>query len=154
LDLIGSQLRRDYMEAFLQAPVAVRVALVERMPKLGVTAAEARILADHMARTLVDDGLSGGVPMDSEAVAAGKGIFDRLGCIACHIVGNGGGFVGPDLNGSGARLLPGWTVAFLMSPEQWKPRTLQPDYGLARKEAESVTAYVLSLPPRKGQLAP
>ncbi len=39
LDRIGSQLRRDYIEAFLLEPVAVRVALAERMPKLGMTPA-------------------------------------------------------------------------------------------------------------------
>ena len=61
---------------------------------------------------------------------------------------------GPDLNGSGTRLKPGWTVAWLLDPERWKPGTLQPDHGLTREEAEALTAYTLSLPPRKGRATP
>jgi hypothetical protein len=66
-------------------------------------------------------------------------------------VGDSGGYVGPELNGSGARLKPGWTVEWLLDPERWKPGTLQPDHGLSRDEAEAVTAYVLSLPARTGR---
>jgi len=150
-DRIGSQLSRDYIEAFILEPAAVRVSIAERMPRLGVTAVEARVLADHMARVLVDDRLTGDIASDPATIERGKRLFDRLGCVGCHIAGESGGYVGPDLNGSGKRLKPGWTVEWLRAPGRWKPETLQPDYGLSREEAEALAAYTLSLPPRKGK---
>jgi mono/diheme cytochrome c family protein len=154
LDRIGSQLRRDYIERYLQKPIAVRVALSERMPHLNITAEEARLLAGHLSSVMLDDDLDADVPRDAPTVARGRELFDRHGCQACHIVGDRGGYVGPDLNGSGERLQPGWTVAWLLDPERWKPGTLQPDHGLTRDEAEALTAYVLSIPPRKAGATP
>jgi mono/diheme cytochrome c family protein len=154
LDRIGSQLRRDYIESYLQKPIAVRVALSERMPHLNVTEDEARVLAGYLATVMLDDDLHAEIPRDPKTVARGRELFDRHGCAACHIVGDRGGYVGPDLNGSGARLQPGWTVAWLLDPERWKPGTLQPDHGLTREEAEALAAYVLSIPPRKAPVTP
>jgi mono/diheme cytochrome c family protein len=154
LDRIGSQLRREYLEGFLVEPVAVRVGLAERMPKLGLTAGEAKTLAAHMSAVLVDDTLAGDLPADAATLARGKLLLDRLGCIGCHMVGEGGGYVGPELNGSGLRLLPRWTAEFLRDPERWKPGTLQPSYGLSGEEAEALAAYTLSLPARKGRRTP
>jgi mono/diheme cytochrome c family protein len=151
LDRIGSQLQRGYIEQYVQRPIAVRVGLPERMPHLNIAPGEARVLADFLSTVMVDDALRGDVPRDAGAVARGKELFDRHGCQGCHIVGDQGGFVGPDLNGSGERLRPGWTVAWLLDPERWKPGTLQPDHGLTRDEAEALTAYVLSIPARKGR---
>ncbi len=99
----------------------------------------------------VDDAIESKVPTDAATVARGQALADRHGCVACHIVGNEGGYVGPELNGSGARLKPGWTVAWLMTPQRWKPGTLEPDRGLARPEAEALAAWVLSLPARKAK---
>jgi mono/diheme cytochrome c family protein len=151
LDRIGSQLQRDYIEQYLQKPIAVRVSLPVRMPHLNITPGEARVLADYLSTVMVDDSLESEVPQDAAAVARGKELFDRHGCQGCHIVGDRGGLVGPDLNGSGGRLQPGWTVAWLQDPERWKPGTLQPDHGLTREEAGDLTAYVLSIPPRKAK---
>ena len=153
LDRIGSQLRRAYVEQYLQKPIAVRVGLAERMPHLNIAPAEARLLADYLEAVMVDDTLEAGVARDAATVERGRELFDRHGCIGCHIVGERGGFVGPDLNGSGSRLEPGWTVAWLLDPERWKPGTLQPDYGLSREEAEALTAYTLSLPARRAKAA-
>jgi mono/diheme cytochrome c family protein len=151
LDRIGSQLTREHLERYIAKPYGVRVALPERMPHLNVAPEEARTLAAYLSTVMVDDAIEGTVPVDAVTVARGKQLFDRHGCVGCHIVGDKGGYVGPDLNGCGARLKPGWTVAWLLEPERWKPGTLEPDHGLTRPEAEALTAYVLSLPARKAK---
>jgi len=150
LDRIGSQLRREHIEQYLQNPIAVRVSLPERMPHLNIAPAEARVLADYLSTVMVDDDLDAAVATDAATEARGREHFDRLGCVGCHIVGERGGYVGPELNGSGSRLKPGWTVAWLVDPERWKAGTLQPDYGLTRDEAEALAAFTLSLPARAG----
>jgi len=151
LDRIGSQLTRDHLERFIGQPYGVRVALPERMPHLNIAPEEARVLAGYLSTVMVDDALEGAVPSDAATVARGKELFDRHGCAGCHIVGNSGGYVGPDLNGGGARLKPGWTVAWLLEPERWKRGTLEPDRGLTKPEAEALAAYALSLPARKAK---
>jgi len=149
LDRIGSQLTRDHIERFVQKPYGVRVSLQERMPQLGVTPAEAKVIADHLSTVMIDDALASDVKRDAATVERGHALFARDGCAACHIAGETGGYVGPELNGSAARLLSGWTVAWLMAPQRWKPGTLEPDRGRSREEAEALAAYVLSLPARK-----
>jgi mono/diheme cytochrome c family protein len=151
LDRIGSQLRRDYIERFVQNPIGVRVSLPVRMPHLNIAPEEARVLADYLSTVMVDDSLEVEVPRDPATVARGRELFDRHGCIGCHIAGEHGGYVGPELNGSGSRLKAGWTVAWLMDPERWKPGTLQPDYRLSRADAEALAAYTLSLPARRAK---
>ncbi|MFN8094667.1 MAG: c-type cytochrome [Vicinamibacteria bacterium] len=151
LDRIGSQLTREHLEAFVQKPYGVRVSLPERMPQLGVTAAEARVIAGYFSTVMIDDAVEGGVPRDAASIERGRVLFARDGCAACHIAGEKGGYVGPELNGSAARLKPGWTVSWLMTPQRWKPGTLEPDTGRSREEAEALAAYVLSLPPRKAK---
>lgn len=150
-DRIGSQLTRDHIERFVQKPYGVRVSLQERMPQLNVAPEEARVLAGYLSTVMVDDALEAVVPTDAATLARGRQLFERDGCVACHIAGEKGGYVGPELNGSAARLKPGWTVAWLMAPQKWKPGTLEPDRGLARADAEALAAYVLSLPARKAK---
>jgi len=129
----------------------VRVSLPERMPHLNVAPEEARLIADHLSKVMVDDAVEFPVPSDAATIERGRALFDRHGCVACHIAGEKGGYVGPELNGSAARLKPGWTVSWLESPQKWKPGTLEPDRGLDRADAEALAAYVLSLPARKAR---
>jgi mono/diheme cytochrome c family protein len=149
LDRIGSQLQRGYLQSYLQNPGAVRVSIEERMPNFRMTAAEAGTLAEHFSGAFVDDALEGPVATSPERARQGQQLFDRLGCRGCHIVGGHGGYVGPDLSDAGRRLKPGWTLAWLLKPENWKPGTLQPDYGLTPEQAQALTAYLMSLSPAK-----
>jgi sulfur oxidation c-type cytochrome SoxX len=150
-DRIGSQLTRDHIERFVQKPYGIRVSLPERMPQLNVSPDEARVVADYFSKVMVDDAVELAVPSDAATVERGRALFDRHGCVACHIAGEKGGYVGPELNGSAARLKAGWTVSWLMSPQRWKPGTLEPDRGLSRADAEALAGYVLSLPARKAK---
>jgi mono/diheme cytochrome c family protein len=153
LDRIGSQLQRGYLQSYLENPGAVRVSLEERMPYFHMTSAEARALTDYFSTVFVDDRLEAPVASPGSA-RQGQQIFQRLGCRGCHIVGGQGGYVGPDLSDSGRRLKPGWTTAWLLKPEQWKPGTIQPDYGLTPEEAQALTAYLMSLTAAKAGSRP
>ena len=72
-------------------------------------------------------------------------MYASLGCRGCHIVGTGGGYVGPDLGDTANRLKPGWIQAWLLSPQKWKAGTLQPDYALKADQARDLTAYLMTL---------
>jgi hypothetical protein len=64
LDRIGSQLRSDHVERYVQKPYAIRVGLPERMPHLNIAPEEARVLAEHLSQVMVDDALEAPVPSD------------------------------------------------------------------------------------------
>lgn len=153
LDRIGSQLKRDYLESYLKNPFAVRVSVEERMPHFNMTDSEARSLADYLSLVFVDDRLEKPIALDTDEARRGQQLFEKLGCRGCHIVGGKGGYVGPDLSDGSHRLKAGWTEAWLLKPQKWKPGTLQPDYGLAPDDARALTAYVMSLsaPPPGGR---
>ncbi len=48
-------------------------------------------------------------------------------------------------DGAGLRLTPGWTKAWLLAPQRWKPGTLEPERGLTEAQAAELAAYLMTL---------
>jgi mono/diheme cytochrome c family protein len=142
-DRIGSQLQRSHVESYVARPFTVRVGLSARMPRLGLTPEEARLIADHFASVFVDDALDAGAGPDASLAARGQELYDARGCRACHIVDARGGYVGPDLSGAGLRLTPGWMAAWLSDPQRWKPGTIEPNAGLTDDDRRALAAYLV-----------
>jgi cytochrome c2 len=99
-------------------------------------------------------------------LAAGRKVFETVGCMACHRVGDDrrgldtlktsagkdattvpGSFRahGPNLDGSGSKLNPGWVYAWVRNPKGYWHETRMPNLRLSDKEAADVTAYLMSL---------
>jgi hypothetical protein len=146
LDRIGSQLQRDYVAKYLLNPGAVRVSVEARMPVFHMTAGEAKTIADYFANVFVDDAVERyDAHFTAVDVRRGQELYEQLGCRGCHQLGTKGGYVGPELSGTGTRLKPGWIAAWLLQPQSFKPDTLQPDYRLSAADARALTAYLSSL---------
>ena len=83
-------------------------------------------------------------PQLSEVEAAGKALFDKMGCPSCHAIGGEGGTRGPDLTNFGAkpdardRVLLHFRVGGV-------PGSFMPGYELSDAELSSLAAYLLSL---------
>jgi mono/diheme cytochrome c family protein len=145
-DRIGSQLQRDYIASYLLNPGAVRVSVEARMPVFHMLKTEADTIADYFTMVFRDDSVDRYDTNFTPAEARrGAELYAQLGCTGCHQVGLQGGYVGPDLSNAGRRLMPGWTAAWLTSPETYKPGTLQPDYGLSEADVRALTAYLATL---------
>jgi cytochrome c oxidase subunit 2 len=95
------------------------------------------------------------VPAD-ETAAAGRRVFERTACIACHRVAGtrATGRAGPDLThlmsratlASGAAdNTPANLRQWIDKPDSIKPRSLMPAMNLDAKELDEVTAYMLTL---------
>jgi len=95
------------------------------------------------------------VPLN-EAAAAGRTVFERTACVACHRVAGtqAAGRVGPDLThlmsratlASGAAdNTPANLRQWIEKPDSIKPRSLMPAMNLSGKELDEVTAYLLTL---------
>jgi len=114
--------------------------------------AEANTIADYFSTVFLDDGME---RYDANFTAAesarGQALYGQLGCPACHQLGASGGYVGPELSMTGARLKPGWISAWLTNPGKYKPGTLQPDYGLPAADVRALTAYLSTLGQRTGR---
>lgn len=165
LDGEGSRVQRAWLERFLREPVTLRMDQAERMPVLGISEAEAARLAAWIETSLGDDRIEEGVvpaaPVvaevsgtgagaveagaSSEAVAAGRAHFERLGCPSCHVAGGEGEMKGPVLDGSRERLDPDYVFALLTRGPAVVPMGRHPDQRYPEDEARAITAYVMGL---------
>lgn len=144
LEAEGSKVNRNWLFEYLRVPYAIRPTVEERMPRFRMSESEARVLAQYISSVLVDDSIIelGSEELSDEQASRGKELFQEKGCRGCHIVGNTGGYVGPQLNNTGERLKPGWIVSWLMAPLYYKPNTVHPDYGFSFEEAKTLAAYL------------
>ena len=107
---------------------------------------EAKTIADYLSTVFLDDRVEQyDTNFTSAEARRGQELYGQLGCQACHQLGTKGGYVGPELSTTGARLKPGWIAAWLLTPQTYKPGTLQPDYSLSSADARALTAYLNSL---------
>jgi cytochrome c2 len=97
---------------------------------------------------------------------AGRRLFESVGCLGCHRIGSDRRGVdvaapgaprvpgidaaafrthGPNLDGSGSKLNPGWLYAWLRDPRALWHETRMPSLRLTEREAADLTAYLMSL---------
>jgi cytochrome c oxidase subunit 2 len=102
--------------------------------------------------------VAGGAPVTGDA-AAGRDLFPRKGCIACHVaqgVQGATGTIGPNLNGigdpakrpklaDGAANTPEHIREWIKDPQALKPGTMMPNLQLTDKEADDLTALLVTL---------
>lgn len=87
-------------------------------------------------------------PELTEAQAAGKAVFEKMGCVSCHSLSGQGGTRGPDLTDFGARSDAEQRVLLHFTGVSRDAESLMPGYQLTQDELRWLAAYLLSL--RKG----
>ena len=101
---------------------------------------------------------SSGAPIAGDA-ANGRTLFTAKGCIACHTaqgVQGATGTIGPNLNGigdpakkpkltDGGNNTPEHIREWIKDPQKLKPGTMMPNLQLSDKEADDLTALLLTL---------
>jgi len=130
-------------------PYSIRPIIAERMPVLKVSKEEAALLADAIAMIYVDpstpDDPFAGRPASDRDAAEGERLYTTFGCRSCHIIGKNGGYYGPPLTETHARLKPGWVFRFLRNPQRWRADVRCPNYGMTDTDALRLTAYLETL---------
>ena len=87
---------------------------------------------------------------------AGRDLIGHFGCGACHVVPgatDANSHIGPSLAHVGSRTFVGGMVAntpdelvrWLMNPQAIKPGTAMPNFGLSRRDASDIAAYLYTL---------
>ena len=146
---------RVWLTEFLQAPQDLRPHLQASMPRLRISAEEARLIAEH----LIPNGPDAGPSQGGDPIAGRRALIEN-GCADCHAFTgvpalDPGGSVpsapqakqlAPDLRFVRARMTR-------LSAESWiaKPGPLMPSYALSPKTRRDMVAYLfeakLELPP-------
>ncbi|MFQ5536014.1 MAG: c-type cytochrome [Gemmatimonadota bacterium] len=130
--LTGQQVR-DIL-AFLQASNHVEESLVAAA---GGLARPASISAEA--------GVSAEISTDPGDVAKGQTLTAAKGCVGCHVIGGGGGQIGPKLNGVVATKGAEFVARKLANPAFNNPGTLMPNLGLSPDEIRALIAYLATL---------
>jgi len=81
----------------------------------------------------------------SPSVLAGRILYDKNGCAACHSVHGKGGKVGPELTHVGSRRDADWLLRHFKDPQAMSPGSLMPKVMLQEKELNELTEYMMSL---------
>jgi len=135
----GSRVQPRWLFDFLREPYEIRPLLVERMPRFFLPDAEAELLTTWLGVAYARDGLPE-VPADPAEAARGETLFEDLRCRGCHILGERGGAVGPNLSDTGRRLDPRWTAWQLTDPA--RAGAVEPRIVGSAEDARSLAAFL------------
>jgi len=144
LTFAGSKLKRDWIVKFLQDPTEIRPMNRARMPKLGVSAREAGILADWIESDLKSPQVEKSAPdFDSAFGFMGQAkIKAPYGCITCHTFGEEGGKVGPELTHVSTRLKNKWIYNWIKNPKHWIPGVRMPNFNMPDEDLLAITKFL------------
>lgn len=81
----------------------------------------------------------------SPSVLAGRLLYDRNGCTACHSIHGKGGTIGPDLTHVGGKRDADWLMRHFKDPQAVSPGSIMPKVPLQEMELKELTDYMLSL---------
>lgn len=81
----------------------------------------------------------------SKSVIAGRVLYGKNGCVACHSIHGKGGKLGPDLTHVGSKHDADWHMRHFKDPQAVSPGSIMPRLLLQDKEIKELTDYMMSL---------
>jgi len=79
------------------------------------------------------------------SVLAGRLLYDKNGCGACHSIHAKGGTIGPDLTHVGAKRDGDWLLRHFKDPQALSPGSIMPKTTLPENDLKELTDYMQSL---------
>ena len=157
---LAPRLRRSWLARFLLAPVDLRPALEETMPRFALSPEQAQDIAAYLAPDDTRQGYDGAGDLER-----GRRLLDTKGCGFCHRMSGVSALrvsplpltmdperlrtaqlLAPDLRYARERLL--WSVVerWLARPSQVTTTALMPDIPLSAQEVRDIASYVMRAP--------
>jgi cytochrome c2 len=161
LDAAGKRFTRRWIESFLLQPSDLRPHLAQYMPRLAISAADAKDIAAYLVPEA--DAPVAAEPPELKGADLGKGrqLVEAKGCGSCHV------FTGapiqasappsmdprefdrafklaPDLRVTRERTTPARLLAWLEDPKAVKPDSAMPKIALTPAEAKDIAAFLWS----------
>ena len=78
------------------------------------------------------------LPSARRVALSGDELIEQYGCGGCHVIGGGGGTVGPSLDSVFDRRDPEWIRGQIKEPREQNPMTVMPHFGLSDAEVEAI----------------
>lgn len=86
------------------------------------------------------------VPRLDPALARGKAVYARYGCVTCHRIHGEGGSIGPELSYEGEKRPDRvWHLRHFRNPQAVSPGSIMPKFPLTDQELNDLTSYMVSL---------
>ncbi len=152
----GSKVREPWLNGFLRRPYTIRpdgyrLGSKARMPNFRVAELEVQAISAYLM-TLKDEGPNPIRPTaDSNVVARGKALFDRMACSSCHTM-NGHkppattrGFRGPNLSRVATRLQGAHLVKWLSDPKMEDAHPIVPNFRLTDGQLQALVSYLMTM---------
>lgn len=154
LELAGSRFQVKWLEEYLLNPYRIRwadtnIRPVDRMPDFRLTRDEARHIAaflmQNVDRERIPETGIDWAAYDSTAAAEGKQLVNQYACSGCHVIGQEGTNLGPDLDRLDDKLQPDYIYHLIRTPKDVIPETPMKDNQLWEDEAEAIVRYLSTL---------
>ena len=140
LSAVGSRVNPDYIQKFIASPHSTDPGT--QMPDLLAGSPERHEIAEALTHYLVSRSeepfVAGAVKQ--EGVDAGKKLFERIGCVNCHLPDKGDQF-----SHVSSKYGIDSLTDFLFQPRHVRPSGRMPDMNLTRAEAKSIASYLIGL---------
>ncbi len=88
---------------------------------------------------------TGAASTDPQVIARGKGLTDEKACLGCHVIGSGGGQLGPSLNRAVSRRSVDFVRRKLADPTFDDATSMMPNFGLTSEQIEAIVAFLATL---------
>ena len=155
---LGARLRPAWVRDYLLHPHDLRPNLAQTMPRLKLSAEQARDIATYLTRTSATPAPSASLPAvtaEPAQIAHGKELLTTRGCVGCHQV-SGAGLasppkndpivrtlgLAPDLRFARERAEPAALARWLLDPTQVKRDAAMPNLGLSAADARDLAAFL------------
>ena len=148
LDDVASRVQRNYIKKFLNDPQAAKPGTTMPQMFAGMAESDKQRTIEALVQFLASTGPLRQERMDRRLIAGGRGLYHRVGCVACHgtrdAAGNADKTIATsvplgDLN---AKYSLGGLRAFLEDPQHVRPSGRMPGL-LDGEEARQVAHYLL-----------
>lgn len=150
----GARVLPSWLADYVRAPRPIRrpgdpTAPGARMPRFGLSDAEAAAITDALARRGLPPGRAGSRPDTLPALTPYQAarmrtlLAKRVACLGCHTVDGEGGRIGPGLEDIAARLRPSFVAQMIESPREAAPGALMPRQDLPPGAARRLARYLL-----------
>lgn len=154
LEFAGNKYRQSWLVDYLLNPHRIRWQRkdqrpVLRMPDFQLTEEEAMNLSAYLL-TLKKDALFAApefdwAQADSEMVLSGAELLAEYSCTGCHVIGDQGQNIGPELTHVGRKLIESYMFHLIQAPERVVPGTAMKNFKLDTEDIEDMVSYLRSL---------
>ena len=110
-----------------------------------------RIAGAVVVAVLIGAGLTPAAEFSAQRGNATQGakVYATQKCDTCHVIGDAGGKLGPELTSIGTKRTGAWLEKYLLNPRAFDPNGKMPLQAVKGQDLKDLVAYLVTLKGRK-----